>query len=82
MEARNPDRILDLRGVKCPINYVRTKLALEELSIGQVIEVIVDEGEPSRHVPQAIREDGQCVREIVQDESGFVRVIIEKAVEY
>ncbi|MBI3994565.1 MAG: sulfurtransferase TusA family protein, partial [Nitrospirae bacterium] len=39
-----PAILLDLSGVACPINYVKTKLKLEELEIGQRLEVILDEG--------------------------------------
>ena len=77
-----PDRILDFRGVQCPYNYVKTKLALEEMEIGSILEVIVDEGEPSRHVPKSIHEDGQEILEIFKDEEGLIHIRIRKTVEY
>ena len=52
---------LDLRGVLCPINFVRTKFAIEEMAPGQVLEVILDDGEPIRNVPRSAREEGQRV---------------------
>ena len=36
-ELVNPDDTLDLQGVLCPINFVKTKLKLEEMEIGQVL---------------------------------------------
>jgi sulfite reductase (ferredoxin) len=50
---------LDLKGVECPYNYVRTKLRLEEMEIGQLLEITIDEGEPIRNVPASLRNDGQ-----------------------
>ncbi|KXK30659.1 MAG: hypothetical protein UZ01_01328 [Candidatus Brocadia sinica] len=40
-----PDDRIDLRGVLCPINFVKTKLKLEMMDSGQILEVILDDGE-------------------------------------
>lgn len=70
---------LNLRGVGCPINYVKTKLKLEELNIGDILEVLLDEGEPIRNVPRSAREDGHTVKKI--DKLGdYYSVLIEKCV--
>jgi len=52
---------LDLTGVPCPMNWVRTKLALEELPAGDAISVRLDPGEPIESVPRSAREDGHEV---------------------
>jgi tRNA 2-thiouridine synthesizing protein A len=52
---------LDLRGVPCPMNWVRTKLALEELAPGDSLLVELDPGEPLESVPRSAREDGHEV---------------------
>ena len=52
---------LDLSGVPCPMNGVRTKLALEELAPGESLVVVLDEGEPLESVPRSAREDGHRV---------------------
>jgi tRNA 2-thiouridine synthesizing protein A len=52
---------LDLSGVPCPMNWVRTKLALEELAPGDSLVVELDEGEPLESVPRSAREDGHEV---------------------
>ena len=53
---------LDLTGVPCPLNWVRTRLALEELTPGDSLVVVLDEGEPLESVPRSAREDGHDVR--------------------
>jgi tRNA 2-thiouridine synthesizing protein A len=53
---------LDLTGVPCPMNWVRTRLALEELAPGDSLVVVLDEGEPLDSVPQSAREDGHHVQ--------------------
>ncbi len=72
----------DFQGVRCPTNYVKTKLVLEELALGSVIEVIVDDGEPARHVPEAIKKDGQHILNQYHDENGLFHIVIEKTAEY
>jgi tRNA 2-thiouridine synthesizing protein A len=53
---------LDLTGVPCPMNWVRTRLALEELAPGDSLVVVLDEGEPLDSVPRSAREDGHDVQ--------------------
>ncbi|MBX5469129.1 MAG: sulfurtransferase TusA family protein [Thermoleophilaceae bacterium] len=53
---------LDLTGVPCPLNWVRTKLALERMRAGEELRVLLDPGEPLASVPRSAREDGHEVR--------------------
>ncbi len=52
------DALLDLRGTPCPINFVRTKLQLEKMSPGSLLEVWLDPGEPVEQVPDSLRMEG------------------------
>ncbi|MBU4342422.1 MAG: sulfurtransferase TusA family protein [Candidatus Omnitrophica bacterium] len=53
-----PNEVLNLENIACPNNFVRTKLKLEEMETGQTLEVILDDGEPIRNVPRAVKEEG------------------------
>ena len=53
---------LDLRGVVCPLNWVKAKLALEELKPGDELTLLLDPGEPIESVPRSAREDGHDVQ--------------------
>ena len=78
-EARGtfPDAELDLRGVICPYNFVKTKLKLETMEAGQVLAVLLDEGDPIRNVPRSIQDDGHAV--LSQEPiANFFRVMIRK----
>lgn len=55
--------VLDLSGVPCPLNWVRTRLALEEMAAGEQLTVRLDAGEPLESVPRSAREDGHDVHE-------------------
>jgi tRNA 2-thiouridine synthesizing protein A len=52
---------LDLTGVVCPLNWVKAKLALEELDQGDQLTLLLDPGEPIESVPRSAREDGHDV---------------------
>ncbi|MBA5866154.1 MAG: sulfurtransferase TusA family protein [Nitrospira sp. CR1.3] len=56
-----PDAELDLRGVICPYNFVKTKLKLETMEQGQVLSVLLDAGDPIRNVPQSVSNEGHTV---------------------
>ena len=71
------DAQLDLRGVICPYNFVKTKLKLETMAAGQILAVLLDEGDPIRNVPRSVSDDGHIVlsqEPLVQ----FYRVMIRK----
>lgn len=56
-----PTSELDLRGVICPYNFVKTKLKLETLKQGQVLSVLLDDGDPIRNVPRSVQNEGHTV---------------------
>ncbi len=63
-KANDKGFIIDLRGVECPLNFVKAKLELEKIAVGQVLEVLLDDGEPARNAPASFAEQGQEVIEI------------------
>ena len=52
---------LDVSALRCPMTWVRTKLALERLEPGQTLEVRVPAGEALENVPRSAREAGHLV---------------------
>jgi TusA-related sulfurtransferase len=68
---------LDLRGVICPYNFVKTKLKLETMDQGQVLAVLLDEGDPIKNVPRSVENEGHTV--LAQDRVGSsYRVLIRR----
>ena len=78
MEENKPDAYLDLRGVVCPTNFVKTKLKLEEMNPGEVLEIVIDAGEPMANVPRSIKEEGHKIIK-VQKVDNYFHLLIEKA---
>jgi len=72
---RMPCQSLDLRGTACPVNFIRTRLALETIDPGAWLQVDLDAGEPERLVADGLRQAGHHV-EITSLEDGAVRLLI------
>lgn len=72
--------VYDLRGVACPLNYVKTKLKLEMMNAGEQLEVWLDAGEPIKNVPMSLKNDGHKVllQEALEPEATHYRVLVEK----
>lgn len=76
-KSREAAQKIDLLGVKCPFNYVKTKLKLETMQPGQNLEVLLDAGEPIKNVPRSVQNDGHKI--LSQEEvDGHFKIIIEK----
>lgn len=54
-----PDEEYDLRGEVCPYTFVKSKLALEEMEIGQVLKVILDHLPAVDNCPRSFLNEGQ-----------------------
>lgn len=75
-----PPEPLDLRGTPCPLNYIRTRLALERLPAGSELEVWLDRGEPERMVSEGLRHEGHGVSLTPLDaDTDAVRLIVRSA---
>ncbi|TCL62169.1 tRNA 2-thiouridine synthesizing protein A [Hydrogenispora ethanolica] len=70
---------IDLHGVVCPLNFVKTKLALEELAAGERLEVVLDEGDAMLNVPRSLKEEGHKIIKVTP-EGEVYRIIVEKGV--
>lgn len=68
---------MDLRGTPCPLNFVRTKLKLEQMAPGSLLEVWLDPGEPIEQVPDSLKMDGYGV-EAINDCSGYFAVRVRR----
>jgi TusA-related sulfurtransferase len=74
-----PDATRDFRGVRCPLNYVKTRLALEDMPAGRRLRVLLDDGDPIRNVPEAVRADGHAIERQDRAPGGHWELVIRKA---
>ncbi len=57
----DPQVDLDLRGTPCPLNFIRTRLALEKIPFGALLVVDLDRGEPEQMVVEGLRGEGHRI---------------------
>ncbi|MBR6309916.1 MAG: sulfurtransferase TusA family protein [Paludibacteraceae bacterium] len=69
---------LDITKEHCPMTFVKTKLKLAQIAEGDILEVLLTEGEPLNNVPRSATEQGFKVLEITKIEGNIYKVIIQK----
>ncbi|OHD54645.1 MAG: hypothetical protein A2Y33_02375 [Spirochaetes bacterium GWF1_51_8] len=67
----------DLRGVACPMNFVKTKMELAKLKPGDILDILLDDGEPIANVPGSVKSEGHAVLSSEQTD-GYWKVKIKK----
>ncbi|MBO7051496.1 MAG: sulfurtransferase TusA family protein [Prevotella sp.] len=72
------ERVRDLRGVLCPMNFVKTKLELATMQSGEVLEIWLDDGKPIENVPGSVRLEGHEILSQTQHSDGYWQVVIKK----
>jgi tRNA 2-thiouridine synthesizing protein A len=77
MEEIKVDERIDITKEICPMTFVKTKLKLESMRSGQILEVSLKEGEPLRNVPRSVKEDGHKILDI-RKEGSFYKLLIER----
>lgn len=69
---------LDITREVCPMTYVRTKLKLESLADGSVLEVLLRGEEPLKNVPRSARDEGHEVLALDARPDGTHRLLLRK----
>ena len=72
---------IDLRGVSCPTNFVKAKLALEDIETGKTVHILMDDGEPIKNVPRSLKAEGHRLISLKQADEGHYMLELEKAEE-
>jgi tRNA 2-thiouridine synthesizing protein A len=75
-----PHLTLDLCGDVCPITFAKTKIALEDMDLGQVLRVLLDWEPATRNVPRSVELYGDEVLHVGPVADGQWEVIIRKRV--
>jgi TusA-related sulfurtransferase len=69
---------LDLRGVACPMNFVKTRLFLDKIKEGDLVTVLLDGGEPVESVSESVVQDGHTLEAKTEAQEGHFQLIIRK----
>ncbi|KKM12284.1 hypothetical protein SY88_03750 [Clostridiales bacterium PH28_bin88] len=78
MSEATVKEVLDITGDTCPITFVKTKIKLEQLEPGEVLEVILRGGEPLQNVPRSVKSEGHQVLKLEQLGDGRYKLLIRR----
>ncbi len=73
-----PDRKLDCLGLFCPEPILRTRIELDKLAIGQVLEVVADDPAAEEDMKSLVRRLEQQLLKITKEGNQF-HFLIKKA---
>ncbi len=73
-----PDKAIDLKGEVCPYTFVKSKLALEEMGLDQVLEIVVDHEPAVENVPKSLKNEGQQVLAIDKINDTDWKILVKK----
>ena len=71
------DRV-DITDVDCPITFVKTKVALDVLDEGQILQVHLNGGEPVKNVPRSVEGEGHEILHLTDNKDGTFELYIKK----
>lgn len=74
----NVDETIDITDVTCPVTFVKTKVVLEEMDEGQVLQVHLNDGEPAQNVPRSVKEEGHEILDFRNNGDGTYELFIKK----
>ena len=69
---------VDLRGVCCPANFVRAKLALEDFEAGESVRILLDDGEAVKNVPRSLKAEGHHLLSLKEAPEGYFILYLKK----
>ncbi|MDD3893449.1 MAG: sulfurtransferase TusA family protein [Syntrophomonadaceae bacterium] len=78
MDSIKADETLDVTTVQCPITFAKTLLKLEDMKVGQILEVFLNEGEPVQSVPRSVKNEGHKIIKVEQVAEKKYRLLIER----
>ena len=71
-------KVLDITKEHCPMTFVKTQIELAKLQLGDILEVLLAEGEPLDNVPRNATEQGYNVLSVEHVEGTTHKVVIQR----
>lgn len=69
---------IDARGKICPIPLFYTKRKIEEMNIGDMVEIIADDPTVKDTIPRWSKEHGHEVLSLVEEKDSIIRIVVRK----
>ncbi|MHB1454718.1 MAG: sulfurtransferase TusA family protein [Saccharofermentanales bacterium] len=77
MENVTPVKVLDYKGLPCPMPIVKISQEIPKIAVGDVVEILTTDPGSIADFPAWAKTTGQAVLEIKQ-EPGLIRILIKR----
>ena len=71
--------VKDFRGIKCPINFAKTKMVLADMQSGDILELYIDDGSAIKNLPGSVEKEGHKVLSKEEEKTGGWKITIKKS---
>ncbi len=71
--------VKDFRGIKCPINFAKTKMILADMKSGDILELYIDDGSAIKNLPNSVEKEGHKVLSKDEEKTGGWKITIKKS---
>ena len=71
--------VKDFRGIKCPVNFAKTKMVLSDMQSGDILELYIDDGSAIKNLPGSVEKEGHKVLSKEEERTGGWKITIKKA---
>ncbi len=77
MKKKKIDRVLDVRGLLCPVPTVMTGKTLKEIKKGKTVRIITNDITTRQSIPSLCEQEGYEFLELIE-EDGLINFIVKK----
>ena len=77
----NADKTLDCKGLFCPIPLIKTKRAIREIQVGQILEMFASDEEVLRDLKDWAEQTQQDIIQVETQPGNIYRFLIRKVYE-
>lgn len=60
------------------MTFVKAKATMEDMEVGQIIEIRMNEGEPIQNVPRSLKEEGHEILKVINNNDGTYTIFVKK----
>lgn len=78
MEEVKIDKKINIKGLVCPYTFVKSKIAVEDIEVGEVLEILLDYEEAARSIPKSMEDHGQKVLKVEKINDTDWLILIKK----
>lgn len=77
-ETVTADRVVELKNEVCPFTFIKSKLAIEQMDPGQVLQVIVSHAPAAENVPRSFENEGHHILGVEQTDDHEWTITVRK----